>query len=333
MTVMIVSSADDVHAHAVMKALADRGVAVELLDLSEFSTRLALSMVFEDGARRFALSRAGGGRLDLATIKSVWWRRPQPFRLPASITDPTQRRFAMSEAATAWQGLYQTMDVFWVNDPVRDSAAHHKPWQLALAQEIGLSIPTTLMTNDPEEARDFWQQHEGSVIYKTFLVLPEAWRETRRLRPEDAELAEAVRVTPVIFQRYVEAVADVRVTIIGDEIFAASTDMRKAEYPVDFRFNLDARFEAHTLPLEIQDMLRLLMRRMGLDYGAIDLRLTPEGQYVFLEINPAGQFLWIEEATGQKIAAALAAHLVSCGGKMRRRPEVSKAKVALTSTL
>jgi len=51
------------------------------------------------------------------------------------------------------------------------------------------------------------------------------------------------------------------------------------------------------------------MRRLGLEYGAIDLRLTPEGQYVFLEINPAGQFLWIELATGQKIADAIAGHL------------------------
>ena len=52
------------------------------------------------------------------------------------------------------------------------------------------------------------------------------------------------------------------------------------------------------------------MLRLGLEYGAIDLRLKPEGRYIFLEINPAGQFLYIEQETGQKIAAALAAHLV-----------------------
>jgi len=309
MAVLIISSLEDWHARAVIEALAARGVAAELLDLSEFPTRLALSMVFEDGAHRFILSRTGGGRVDFSTVGSVWWRRPQPFGLPATLTDPTHRRFAISEAATAFQGLYQSLDAFWVNDPERDAAAAHKPWQLAVAQEMGLAIPTTLMTSSPEEARDFWRRHEGKVIYKTFRALPDAWRETRQLRPEETALAENVRLTPVIFQRYVEAVADLRVTVIGDEIFAASTDARNGEYPVDVRFNFDTRWVRHALPSTVEDGLRALMRRLGLEYGAIDLRLTPEGQYVFLEINPAGQFLWIEMATGQKIAAALAACL------------------------
>jgi glutathione synthase/RimK-type ligase-like ATP-grasp enzyme len=300
-----------------MEALAATGVDVELLDLSEFPTRITLSMAFEDESRRFVLKRTGGGEIDLSTINAVWWRRPRPFKLPVALTDPVHCRLAMSEADTAFRGLYQSMDAFWVNDPTLDAAASHKPFQLTLAQEVGLIIPTTLMTNDPEEARDFWRRHEGDVIYKMFIALPEAWRETRRLRAEETNLAEAVRTTPVIFQRYVEAVADVRVTIVGDEIFAASTDVRKGEYPIDFRLNRDARFETHTLPSEVQDALRVLMRRMGLEYGAVDLRLTPKGSYVFLEINPAGQFLWIEMATGQKIAAALAAHLAR-GGNMRR---------------
>lgn len=127
-------------------------VAVELLDLSEFPTRLALSMAFEDRAHRFVLSRTGGGRLGLSTIGAVWWRRPQPFGLPTSLTDPAHRRFAMSEAATAFEGLYQALDAFWVNDPGRDAAAHHKPWQLVLAQQIGLAIPTT----DDQEIRLRW---------------------------------------------------------------------------------------------------------------------------------------------------------------------------------
>ena len=309
MTVLIFSSIEDPHARAVMEALRSRDVGVELLDLSEFPTRLALSMSFEDGARRLELSRAGGGRLDLSTINAVWWRRPQPFRLPANITDPVHRRFAMSEATTAFSGLYQAMDVLWVNDPVRDEAAHHKPRQLDLAQQIGLAIPATLMTSDPEEALDFWRGHEGNVIYKQFRALPDAWRETRRMRTEETAFAENIRVTPVIFQSFVEAVADIRVTVIGDEIYAGAADARAGEYPIDFRFNMDLKWEAHVLPPAVEDSLRLLMRRLGLEYGAIDLRLTPEGQYVFLEINPAGQFLWIELATGQKIADAIAGHL------------------------
>jgi glutathione synthase/RimK-type ligase-like ATP-grasp enzyme len=118
--------------------------------------------------------------------------------------------------------------------------------------------------------------------------------------------AGSIAHAPVIFQKHVPAVADLRVTAIGGEFYAAATDVRDAEYPQDVRMNLDAKYAAHELPPETTAKLRELMNRLGLVYGAIDLRLTPEGRYVFLEINPAGQFLYIEHATGQPIAAALA---------------------------
>ena len=308
---LIVSSCDDPHSLAVMDGLRARDVGVELLDLSEFPTQLSLSMGFEGGAHRYVLQRKGGGALDLATVSAVWWRRPQPFRLPASVTTPVSQRFALSEAATAFSGLYQAMDVLWVNDPVLDEAAHHKPWQLAVAQGVGLSIPATLMTSDREEALAFWERHDRNVIYKQFRALPDAWRETRRMREDDVAFADAIGITPVIFQRFVEAVADLRVTVIGERMIAAAADARTSEYPVDFRFNPGLKWEPHALPAEVEAGLLKLMRRMGLEYGAIDLRLTPEGEYVFLEVNPAGQFLWIELETGLKIADALADHLAA----------------------
>jgi glutathione synthase/RimK-type ligase-like ATP-grasp enzyme len=110
----------------------------------------------------------------------------------------------------------------------------------------------------------------------------------------------------LIFQRHVPAVADIRVTVVAGQFFAAATDGRDACYPQDVRMNLDAKYAPHDLPPETRAKLATLMERLGLVYGAIDLRLTPEGHYVFLEINPAGQFLYIEDATGQPIAAALA---------------------------
>jgi hypothetical protein len=318
---MILSSYADPHAQAVMEGLRARGVGIELLDLSEFPTRLALSMAFEDGKQQFALRRKGGGWLDLETIGAAWWRRPQPFRLPETVRDPAHRRFAMSEGSTALFGPYQAMDCLWVNDPARDEAAHHKPWQLALAQRIGMTIPITLMTNDPEEAREFWRRHEGKVIYKLFRALPDAWRETRRLAQTDLPLAESIRLAPVIFQEWIEAVAEIRLTVIGEEMFAAEADARSGQYPVDFRFNGDLHWKQHSLPSRVENQIRELMRHMGLEYGAIDLRLTPEGEYVFLEINPAGQFLWIELATGMKIADALAGRLASGAGAVQEPGE------------
>lgn len=320
MTILILSTAPDVHAQAVMGALVAEGVRAELLDLSEFPTRLALSLAFEGGRHRFELRRHGGGMLDFATVTSVWWRRPQAFKPPAGM-GPAHQRFVASEAMTAFQGLYQSLDAYWVNNPLHDAAAAHKPYQLTLAQEIGLDIPPTLMTNDVEQARAFWRQHEGEVIYKQFVANHDTWRETRRLGPEDAKQAETVAHTPVIFQRHVPAVADLRITAVGGEFFAAATDVRNATYPQDVRMNLDAKYTVHELPPAIVAKLRTLMERLGLVYGAIDFRLTPDGQYVFLEINPAGQFLYVEKATGQPIAAALAALLIE-------RPAIGRSRAA-----
>ncbi len=124
------------------------------------------------------------------------------------------------------------------------------------------------------------------------------------LRPEEEALSENVRLAPVIFQEYIPATADLRVIAIGEQLFAAAASTADSEYKVDVRLNLHVRYQAHELPADLSTKLLKFMRQLGLEYGAIDLRLTPEGEYVFFEINPAGQFLYIEQATGLPISAA-----------------------------
>jgi glutathione synthase/RimK-type ligase-like ATP-grasp enzyme len=312
MTVLIVSSLADPHTQAVIAALGERAAQVEVLDLADYPGKLTLTLAFTGGKRRFVLRRPGLGELDLEEVRAVWWRRPSAFVLPETLRDPAHRRLAISEASTAFHGAYESMNALWINRPALDASACHKPYQLALAQTLGLEIPQTVMTSDPEEARELWRACDGDVIYKQFVALPEAWSETRRLGEAETRIADAaIRLAPVIFQRRVAAVADLRVTVIGDEIFAAAVDVRNLVYDVDVRMNIDARHVTHTLPDDVAEMLRALVRRLGLVYGAIDLRLTEDGRYVFLEINPAGQFLYVEQQTGQPIAAALAAFLAA----------------------
>jgi glutathione synthase/RimK-type ligase-like ATP-grasp enzyme len=312
MTVLIISNLADGHARAVISELNARCAPVELLDLADYPGKLTLTLVFEGGKRRFQLKRPGAGQFDLESVRAVWWRRPGTFGLPETLRDPAHRRLALSEAGTAFHGLFAAMEVLWINPPALDAVASHKPYQLALAQSLLLEIPQTMMTSDPEEAREFWRDCEGDVIYKQFIALPEAWSETRKLGEAEVKIADAaIQLAPVIFQRHVPAIADLRVTIIGDEVFTAAVDVRKLAYNVDVRMNFNAKHIAHDLPDDVADKLRALMRRLGLVYGAIDLRLTEDGRYVFLEINPAGQFLYVEQQTGQPIAAALAARLAA----------------------
>ena len=121
----------------------------------------------------------------------------------------------------------------------------------------------------------------------------------------------------MIFQEYIEAEYDLRITVVGDEIFPAAIYSQQTSYPVDFRMDMaNARICPAELPDQIQTRLRDFMGRLGLQYGAIDMRLRPDGEYVFLEINPAGQWLFVEEVTGQPIAESLARLLIA--GEIRR---------------
>jgi hypothetical protein len=120
-----------------------------------------------------------------------------------------------------------------------------------------------------------------------------------------------VRLAPVIFQEYVEGV-DLRVTVVGDRVFAAEIDARHTSYPCDMRMVVgEASIRAVRLPEAVEAGLLALMRRLGLVYGACDLRRRAGGEHVFLEVNPAGQWLFVEQRTGLPIADALAAELAA----------------------
>ncbi len=310
--ILVVSHAGDPHATRVIDVLHAGGHEVLLLDLSALPGRAALTLDYADPCRPALEYRpAEGSPVDLGRVHSVWWRRPQVADV-STVGDFDARLFTANEWNEAINGLWLLLDVPWCNPPDRDEMAGRKAWQLRVASEIGLAVPRTLITSDPAVARTFIEARgPGRTIFKTFSATYQVWRETRLVREAEMEMLDAVKVAPVIFQEYVEAEADLRVTIVGDRIFPAAIDARATDYPVDFRMSLgQARTSATDLPSDVVAKLRGLMSRLGLVYGAIDLRRTPAGEHVFLEINTAGEFLFIEQRTGQPITQALADWLV-----------------------
>lgn len=312
--ILVISHPGDLHAQSVMAETA-RLRATAMLDLSRFPVagRLSLGYGLEQDSHARIAYTVDGQTLDLEAARAVWWRRPQPFGFDPRLGDGPAYRFAYNECQEVIGGLWQMLDARWVNDPARDEAAHRKALQLQVAGALGLSVPKTLITNDPTELRAFLaSRSDGArVIYKPLSATTQEWRETRVLGPAELNYIEALHHAPVIFQDYVPGV-DVRVTIVGERVFAAAIDATTAPYPIDFRMNMDrVAVRATQLPAEIEVGLLALMRRLGLDYGAIDLRRDADGNFWFLEINPAGQWLFVEYATGQPIARALAEHLAA----------------------
>lgn len=306
--IVAVSHAGDDHAAPVLEALGRLGEEAVVLDTGELPGRGAISAEF--GVRRPGAGiRGSHGFLRASDVTAVWWRRPRPLR-PSPGLRSDDAGFAIRQAGEALCGLAASLDVRWVNDPWRDSAASHKPLQLAVAERVGLPVPRTLVTNDPERARAFLEA-AGSrpVVHKALHATPEDWRTTQLVGREERRRLRSIRFAPTILQHYVPGV-DVRVTAVGGELFAAAIDARDTCSPEDFRpaFS-DARVEPCRLPSEVASRLRKLLRTLGLRYAAIDLRRRPGGEHVFLEANPSGQWLFVERRTGLPITNAVAALL------------------------
>jgi glutathione synthase/RimK-type ligase-like ATP-grasp enzyme len=305
--ILIISYPEDRHAQVMVDDLARHGAEVVLFDLRDLPDRATLSIDYaEPSAPRVYADLAERGTAELTAATAVWWRRPQAPALDA-IADQDAFGFSHGEWHEATNGLYQLIGCPWMNQPVRNEVASRKAVQLALASQLGMRVPRTLMTSDAARATAFVEAEGiGNVIYKTFAATHQVWRETRLFRQDDLDMLDSLRYAPVIFQEYIPAIADLRVTVVRAEVFAMSIDARGSDYEIDFRVDMaQATTDVAELPDSLIKQLRQMMDRLGLAYGAIDLRLTDDGDYVFLEINPAGEFLFAEHGADLPITDAV----------------------------
>jgi hypothetical protein len=186
------------------------------------------------------------------------------------------------------------------------------------------------VTTSPEEARTFLAgQGERAFVHKVLAPSAAYCPPTRLVNAGDLERLNALRFSPVILQECVPGV-DVRVTVVGEEMFACEIDARRTTSPNDFRPVVRAcRVVPTQMSQHDEHLIRDMMSRLGLAYAAFDFRRAEDGRLVFLEVNPAGQWLFVEQRTGQPIAAALARTLCDGHGGaawrrvVQRRPEVA----------
>jgi glutathione synthase/RimK-type ligase-like ATP-grasp enzyme len=312
--ILAVTHAGDDHARPLLDALARRGVEAVPLDTADLPGRVRFALAYGAGGRRHLLLD-GRQPIDTGRVTAVWWRRTRPLAA-APEHEPEQAAIAVRQATDALQGLVTSLapSALLVNDPWRDQAAGLKTCQLPAALRAGLRLPETLVTSDPEAASAFLARFpEGEVVHKAVHSTPADWRRTRRVGPADLASLDTLRRFPVILQERVPGV-DVRVTVVGERLFAAEIDARATSAADDYRgCEAECRIEPCQLPPEVEGPLRRLVRELGLRYAAADLRRRDDGAWLFLELNPAGQWGFVEDRTGQPITEALAALLA--GGR------------------
>ncbi|TVL90049.1 hypothetical protein CD790_24595 [Streptomyces sp. SAJ15] len=242
---------------------------------------------------------------DLAQVRAVYWRRPVWPTFQHLAEDDA--RFAAAQVRYGLGGtLYALEGPLWVNHPLRITAADYKPTQLALAQRLGLAVPPTLVTNDPVAAREFITAH-GQVIYKTLRWTPyerDGVPVTGWAEPVTAdEIDDSVRVAPHLFQVRVDKAADVRVLVVGRRAFAVRIDSDLLDWRKDYSA---LSYTVVDLPDNVNKALLGFLDHLGLVSGSFDLAVDRAGDYWWLELNPNGQWGWLEDKTGLEMSAAFA---------------------------
>ncbi|WP_035295404.1 hypothetical protein [Brevibacillus thermoruber] len=247
-------------------------------------------------------------KYELSYVKSVYFRRAPTVFPPALNENDTP--FINRERRDFFEGLYCSLDVKWINPVFATYRAERKLLQLNVAEKLGFYIPKTIVSNDPVKILNFVNlcneciikpishglqiTNEGTYSIYTSEITSLDWLETDKLFE-----------SPVLIQEKISNYRDIRVTVVGDHVFAVEIE-KNDPCSVDWRApDIVKGYRIHQLPEYIIRQIYSLHRVLDLTYSAIDFILTPEGKYVFLETNPAGEWVWLEKELGLKISDAI----------------------------
>lgn len=314
--VLILTQDFDPMADRLVMELRRRGVGCARFHTDGIATNSSVTISLEPSGVSRALNLYGAA-VELGDVVSVWNRQQEPVKFPDHLSND-ERDFARTEIGSLLSGFIRSADWFWVNQPDRSRYASHKPLQLQEAQRVGFEIPRTLISNDTDVARDFLLSCSAGAIYKTLYSPFFPGSEglacfTSIVSEEHIRDIDSIRHTGGIFQEYVPKQFELRITVIGKSVFTVEIHSQEiAEMRVDWRTD-DVRkltHRMHALPPDIEVKCLEFLRRFGLVYAAIDMIVTPDGRYVFLECNPAGQYGWVEDLTGAPMSPAMAEMLI-----------------------
>ena len=315
---LLTHSGDFYTVDLVAEALARMGVRPVRFNTDLFPSLVKLSARAGD-ERAAHLVMETGEQISAAEVRAVWARKLWSPRMADNL-DERFRSMCVSESVAALDGFLDALhSARWVNDLNRERDAENKQRQLRLAARAGLRVPRTLVTNDPVAARQFFAETEGQTVAKLLRPITvsmdadKPFVYTNRVREEDLAGAEALRHSPMVFQELIPKAYELRVACVAGEAFAGAldatgtsrghTDWRRASPE-------ECRWQKTQLPTEVASSLKALMSELGLVFGAVDLIYTPSGEYVFLEVNPSGEWGMLERDLGLPISEAIAKALL-----------------------
>lgn len=306
--IVIVTVAQDLHALAVQQQVRDLGwQSCHIVECDRIAQRPCITYSIGHSTPDSILTSEGQSiRVSDATV--LWLRTIRSNQiLQYAVEDETASAIINNDCRGALLGLLAThFHGKWISTPEATYRGSDKLAQLSAARECGFRIPRTLVSQSRREVLEFHEACQGEVIVKTIIGAPGPLLETRKLDPEcfdDASFAAA----PAIYQEYIQGSDHLRLNCFGAHSYAA----RIHTDDLDWRANLNVPIESYAVPRSLHKTVRSVLDLLRLEMGIIDLKLTPEGEPVWLEVNPQGQFLFLDAFTDLKLAEKFADYLVA----------------------
>lgn len=307
--IIIISRSNDVHIPYVSKHL-DPTEIIIIDPLHDIVKGDSIDYQFRNNTTQLLYK----GHL-LSGVDSVWFRKPTLFEELQITIEDKDRQYIQTSLHSHAQALQAALgDAYWISDRGAVQRANSKLYQNKVAASVGLIVPDTLYASSAAAAKSFVDEHKLCITKTQSTSSPHGKLFfTKLISSQDKIRFDGLRYDPFIFQQYIEPADEIRVTVVGTEVFAASVSGQGTDDAVskcrDWRvatFNKSLRVKPLTLPPQIAKQCITLVRRLGLAFGAIDFVVDSKGKHWFLEINPNGQWAFIEEAIGQPIGRAIA---------------------------
>ena len=300
----IVTLEGDIHAYLVRQEMQRTyGVDVAIVAADRIPAAGGMTWLLDDPSAT-TLPTEEGGTVDVSGLRLVWWRRAagRP-EVPDAVRDPAMRKLVVKDCRAATRGVFLAgFAGTWLSDPYATERAQNKLLQLRIARQLGLTVPRTLISSDPGAIREFTAAMGGRVIGKTLTGVLGTGLEAGRITADSLTDEDELRLSPTIFQEEIPGTDHLRVQVFGPDVYAA----RIRSAALDWRLAGDMRVDPIELDPALAATLRTMVERLGLRMGVFDLKVRPDGLPVFLEINPQGQFLFLEGMSDMPLAAAFA---------------------------
>ncbi len=307
---MLTRSIDDACADRVLARLAELGHQGFRWNTDGYPMAARLSTSYHRGKTRRLLGTADF-EVDLNELDAIYFRRFEAgSKLPQQLGQ--FRQVCFQESVQTVTGMLAGLDCFQLDPFWAIRRAELKEVQLKLAGELGLEFPRTLFSNDPSAVKEFAAE-VGQVVAKTqtksIVVRDNEQQAAFTSTVENLDELDGLQYSPAIFQEQIEKKLELRATVVGNQVFTAGIDSTISEVgSTDYRLDNDLShgWVEWKLPDTVEKALVEMVRRFGLNYSAADIILTPDERYVFLEINSAGEWVWLARDLNLPIDRAIA---------------------------